>query len=131
MSAPGDAGSVRVAVPSAGVGGLAANADPHFGRCQHFTVVELADGQPDKTILIENLPHQDCLQPVELLASHGVKALIVRGIGMRPLVGFQQAGIEVYTGSGDTVGELVAAYAAGRLRLMDGRSACGGGRHGG
>ena len=34
--------------------------------------------------------------PVNLLAQHKVNALIVGGIGMRPLMGFKQAGIDVY-----------------------------------
>ena len=36
-----------------------------------------------------------CMVPVNLLASHNVKALIVGGIGMRPLMGFKQVGINV------------------------------------
>jgi predicted Fe-Mo cluster-binding NifX family protein len=123
--------TVRIAVPSVGSGGLAAGVEPHFGRCQHFTVVELTDGETARTMLIENLPHHDCLQPVEMLAAHGVNVLVVQGIGMRPLVGFRQAGIDVYTGSGATVGDLIAAFRAGRLRAMDGQSACHGGRHDG
>jgi predicted Fe-Mo cluster-binding NifX family protein len=34
--------------------------------------------------------------PVNLLAQHKVNALVVGGIGMRPLMGFRQVGINVY-----------------------------------
>jgi predicted Fe-Mo cluster-binding NifX family protein len=34
--------------------------------------------------------------PVNLLASQNVNVLVVGGIGLRPLLGFKQAGIEVY-----------------------------------
>ena len=34
--------------------------------------------------------------PVQKLAQEGVNAIVVGGIGMRPLMGFQQAGIAVY-----------------------------------
>jgi len=37
-----------------------------------------------------------CMVPVNLLADHNVKALIVGGIGMRHLMGFKQIGIDVY-----------------------------------
>jgi predicted Fe-Mo cluster-binding NifX family protein len=36
--------------------------------------------------------------PVNLLADDQVNALIVGGISMRPLMGFRQAGIDVYHG---------------------------------
>ena len=37
-----------------------------------------------------------CMVPVNLLASQNVNVLVVGGIGLRPLLGFKQAGIEVY-----------------------------------
>ncbi|MBN2081629.1 NifB/NifX family molybdenum-iron cluster-binding protein [bacterium] len=117
----------RIAIPSAGGGGLAARVDPHFGRCQCFTIVELTDGQPGKILLLDNPPHQDCLQPVQLLADHGVSALVVAGIGMRPLAGFVQAGITVYAGRAETVGELLQQYANGQLQQFDTSQVCGGG----
>jgi predicted Fe-Mo cluster-binding NifX family protein len=120
---------VRVAVPSTANGGLQARCDPHFGRCRCFTVVEVAPGEQHKVLLVENLAHHDCQGPVDLLASHGVRALIVEGIGMRPLVGFIQAGIKVYRGDGGgTVRELVDAYVCGQLPPLDETGVCGGGR---
>jgi predicted Fe-Mo cluster-binding NifX family protein len=118
----------RIAIPTAGGGGLAAHVDPHFGRCQCFTIVELNDGQPGKILLLDNPPHQDCLQPVQLLANHGVSALVVAGIGMRPLAGFMQAGITVYAGNAETAGELVQQFTSGQLQPFDTSQVCGGGR---
>lgn len=37
-----------------------------------------------------------CMVPVQLLASKNVQKLIVGGIGMRPLMGFNQVEIVVY-----------------------------------
>jgi len=118
----------RIAIPTAGGGGLMARVDPHFGRCQCFTIVELNDGQAGKILLLDNPPHQDCLQPVQLLADHGVSTLVVSGIGMRPLAGFMQSGITVYAGNAETVGELVQQFTNGQLRRFDTSQVCGHGR---
>jgi predicted Fe-Mo cluster-binding NifX family protein len=66
--------------------------------------------------------------PVNLLAQHRVTALIVGGIGMRPLAGFRQAGIDVYydptrPGIRPVVDDLIA----GRLPLIGDNEVCGGG----
>jgi predicted Fe-Mo cluster-binding NifX family protein len=107
---------------------MLAKASEHFGHCPYFTVVEVADGKPAKVIVVENVPHQDCFGPVQLLASQGVNAVIVQGIGMRPLIGFRSVGIEVYAGSGDTVGDMVNAYTSGKLSPLDESNTCGGGK---
>jgi predicted Fe-Mo cluster-binding NifX family protein len=119
---------IRVAVPTANSGGMLASSSAHFGRCPHFTVVEVTDGKPVKTVIVDNPPHSDCFGPVQLLASQDVSVMIVQGIGMRPLAGFRSVGIEVYAGSGGTVGDLITAYTSGKLVLMDESSVCGGGR---
>jgi predicted Fe-Mo cluster-binding NifX family protein len=121
--------AIRVAIPTEGSGGLMAKSSEHFGRCPYFTVVEVAEGAPIKTLLVENPPHHECLGPVQLLVEQGVSAIIVQGIGLRPLAGFRSEGIEVYTGRGETVGSLVAEFASGRLVQMDESSVCSGGRH--
>lgn len=117
--------AVRVAVPTAAAGGLAAEVSVHFGRSPHFTVVELADGVRPRVILLENPPHGDCQDPIALLEAHGVDVLIVHGMGMRPRAACQQAGIDVLVGSGRTVGDFVAAYRAGSLLAIDDRNTCG------
>jgi predicted Fe-Mo cluster-binding NifX family protein len=115
----------RLAIPTTGTGGLAADASPHFGRSPCFTVVELNGGEPTRVILLENAPHSNCEDPVALLQAHQVDALIVRGIGMRPLTACQRAGIGVLVGRGRTVGDFIAAYLAGGLAAIDERDTCG------
>ncbi|MCD6118498.1 NifB/NifX family molybdenum-iron cluster-binding protein [bacterium] len=120
---------IRVAVPATESCGMSAKSSEHFGRCPYFAVVEVTDGKPAEVLMIENPPHQDCFGPVNLLASQDVNAIIVQGIGMRPLLGFRSVGIEVYTGSGETVGDLMSEYTSGKLIQMDENGACSGGRH--
>jgi predicted Fe-Mo cluster-binding NifX family protein len=122
-------GAIMLAVPSNGAGGLEAERSGHFGRCDCFTIVEIADGEVGAVRVLENLPHTDggCLGPVKLLASNGVTALIVAGIGGRPLAGFKDAGIDVYFDKQlPTVSEAVDAVRAGNVEVIKPEWVCGG-----
>ena len=89
-----------VAFPTAHPGGLDAELGAHFGHCDIYTLVEVVEGQVSETRTIPNVPHQQggCMAPVMHLAQHGVKALVAGGMGLRPLMGFNQVGIEVFFG---------------------------------
>ena len=122
-------GRVVLAVPTNGEGGLECERSGHFGRCDCFTVVEIADGAVSAVRVVSNPPHEDggCLRPVNLLAGEGVNALVVAGIGGRPLAGFTDAGIAVYFDTtGPVVGDVVDALVAGELQLIDPSAVCGG-----
>jgi predicted Fe-Mo cluster-binding NifX family protein len=103
----------RVAVPTDGSDGLTARRSGHFGHCSHFTIVELNGIEIGEVKVIENAPHQEggCMTPVMLLADTMVDAIVVDGIGGRPLAGFTQMGIAVHAGVGETVEHVVRAYA--------------------
>lgn len=122
-------GRIVLAVPSIGEGGMDTERSGHFGRCDCFTIVEIADGAIVGTRVVDNPPHEEggCLRPVNLLASHGVNALIVAGIGARPLAGFDAAGITVYFDDAiPNVGDAVAALVAGEVEIIDPAYVCGG-----
>lgn len=123
----------RIAVPALADGGLDAERSAHFGQCDCFTVVEVADGRVVAVENIANPPHGEggCLAPVSLLASANVNSLVVAGMGMRPLAGFANAGIRVYFENETLqVGPVVEKMLAGQLPEMDPGSACSGGcRH--
>jgi len=66
--------------------------------------------------------------PVNLLAEHKVNVLIVGGIGMRPLMGFKQVGIDVYYDAERTdIRPVVEDLIAGKLQLIATDQVCGGG----
>jgi predicted Fe-Mo cluster-binding NifX family protein len=117
---------VRVAVPSEHPGGLAAPRSGHFGRAACFTIVEVHGARLGQVSVLENMPHTEggCMAPVMLLAQQGVNAIVVDGIGGRPLAGFNQLGIAVHAGSGQTVEESVRAFALDLLPSVDPESAC-------
>ncbi len=120
----------KIAIPSIGNGGLEGQRAGHFGHCEVFTVVDVKDGEIKNVSIIQNQEHVQggCMVPVNLLASHKVNALIVGGIGLRPLMGFQQAGIRVF--HENTQVEIKAAVEElilGKLSLIDNEQVCGGG----
>jgi len=119
-----------VAVPSEQPGGLNAGVGAHFGHCELYTLVEVEDGKVGEARIIPNVPHVQggCMAPVNYLANHGVRALVAGGMGQRPLMGFQQVGIDVfYGGDSRTVGEAVQNLLQGKLPRFGLAQTCGGG----
>ena len=124
-----DNGRIILAVPSVGDGGMRCERSGHFGRCDCFTVVDIEGGQVVSHRVVDNPPHEEggCLRPVNLLASHGVNALVVAGIGARPLAGFNDAGITVYYDDHTPmVEDVVTALIAGEVEVIDPSYVCGG-----
>jgi len=122
--------STVVAFPSSHPGGLESTIGAHFGHCDLYTLVEVANGEVQKVRTLPNVPHQQggCMAPVNHLAQNGVQVLIAGGMGMRPLMGFNQVGIDVfYGGSARTVGEALEAFLRGSLQLFTREFTCGGG----
>jgi len=71
-------------------GGLGGVRSGHFGHCDVFTLVDVEDGKIKEVTTLPNQEHAQggCMIPVNLLSENNVNALIVGGIGMRPLMGF-------------------------------------------
>jgi len=120
----------RIAIPSIGNGGMDGQRSGHFGHCDVFTFIDVENGEIKDVTTLQNQEHVQggCMVPVNLLASHNVSALIVGGIGMRPLMGFKQVGIEVYHDDerGD-IGPVVNDLIAGKLPMISDDQVCGGG----
>ena len=122
----------RIAIPSSHPGGLAAEVGAHFGHCDVYTLVDLKDGLIAQVNTLASIPHEQggCLAAVNHLASNGVTVLIAGGMGLRPLMGFNQASIEVYRGGASpTVESAVRALIAGDLERFTREFTCGGGQH--
>ncbi len=122
--------SITVAIPSSMPGGLDSSLGAHFGHCDLYTLVDVTDGQVQNVRILPNVPHQQggCMAPVNHLAQNGVHVLIAGGMGMRPLMGFNQVGIDVlYGGVAQTVGVAVDAFLKGSLQQFTSDFTCGGG----
>ena len=121
----------RIAIPSQGNGGLDGQRSGHFGHCDVFTLVDVEQGKIKKITTLPNQEHNQggCMVPVNLLASNKVTALIVGGIGLRPLMGFKQVGIDVYhDATRAEIRPVVEDLIAGELPLIQEDQVCGGGR---
>ena len=122
--------TVRIAVPSEGTGGLDGLRAGHFGHCDVFTLVDVEDGAIKEVTILENKEHVQggCMVPVNILADAKVNQLIVGGIGMRPLQGFNQAGIDVYyDGERREIRPVVEDMIAAKLQVIGDDQVCGGG----
>lgn len=119
-----------IAVPCGQPGGVDAALSAHFGHCDLYTLIKVTDGQAAEIEVIPNMPHAQggCLAPVQYLAGKGVTILLAGGMGMRPLMGFNQAGVQVlHSGDAQTVGEALNSYLAGQLVQFSQQHTCGGG----
>ena len=66
--------------------------------------------------------------PVNLLAQNNVNALIVGEIGMRPLMGFNQVGINVYyEAERQEIKPVVEDLISEKLNIIGNDQVCGGG----
>ncbi|HEC99420.1 MAG TPA: dinitrogenase iron-molybdenum cofactor biosynthesis protein [Proteobacteria bacterium] len=124
---------VKIAVPSNFPGGLEAGLSGHFGHCDVYTVATIAETKIHDVEVIPNHGHEPgaCLAPVMLLARNGVQGIISGGMGMRPLLGFKQAGIRVFLyREGGQVKDALAALQANRLPEFTDQHTCAGHGHG-
>ncbi len=124
--------NLRIAVPTDNPGGMAASRSDHFGHCDLFTVINLQDGKIAGVDTINNIEHGagGCLVPVKLLKDNNVDALVVGGMGMRPLQGFSEVGIEVYFAARDeyqNVLTVIDGFLQNKLPVMHPQQACKGG----
>jgi predicted Fe-Mo cluster-binding NifX family protein len=120
--------TIRVAVPSEQPGGLDAERAGHFGHAACFTLVDISPaGEVGEVEVLQNAPHTEggCMTPVLFLAENNVDAIVVQGIGGRPLMGFNQVGIAVLQGVGVQVQETVDALLDGGLPQFSAEHACG------
>ncbi len=120
----------RIAIPSNGEGGLNGKRSGHFGHCDVFTFVDVEEGKITGVSTLANQEHVQggCMVPVNLLAEHRVNALIVGGIGMRPLMGFRQVGIDVYhDDQRPDIEPVVMDLISGNLQEITNDQVCGGG----
>lgn len=124
---------MRIAIPTNSPGGLEASRSDHFGHCDVFTVVELDAEKKVKSVETLDTPEHGaggCMVPVQVLSDAGVNAIVVGGIGARPMQGFAEVGIDVYWAERNSIldaATVVEKFSAGMLPKMNGDQACKGG----
>ncbi|MFZ5764251.1 MAG: NifB/NifX family molybdenum-iron cluster-binding protein [Thermodesulfobacteriota bacterium] len=123
---------IKLAVPTNSPGGMKASRSDHFGHCDLFTVIDLHEGKVISVETVENAAHEagGCMVPVRLLQERDVDALVVGGMGARPLMGFNEVGIDVYFAERDEfrdVEAVVSGFLQGRFPVMQPQHTCQGG----
>ncbi len=123
--------TLTLAIPSDNPGGLTAGISAHFGHCDLFTLISIEDDQIASVNTVSNVEHGTggCVEPVNLLRDQGVQAVVVGGIGARPMQAFADAGIAVYYADRDAlknVGEAASGMIAGKFPMMRADQTCQG-----
>ncbi len=104
--------------------GLDGEMSMHFGRCPAYVVAYITDdNQVDKTEVVEN-PYFAQHVPGQVptfINSLGANVIIAGGMGPKAIDMFKGFGIEVATGVGGNVGNVLQAYLDGKV---SGASGC-------
>jgi predicted Fe-Mo cluster-binding NifX family protein len=123
--------SVFLAVPSNTPGGLDAGISEHFGHCDLFTLINIQEGKVAAVNTVANVEHGagGCLEPVQLLKDQGVEAIVVGGMGARPMQAFADVNIDVYFAEKNSlskVQEAVEGLVQGNFPRMQADQTCKG-----
>lgn len=109
--------NLRIAIPSLDNTGLTSPVSEHFGRCSHFTLVDIEASEIKSVSTIDN-PYAHSHAPGQVpqfVHEHGANVMLAGGLGHRAITFFEQYGIQVATGAQGTVQHTVQAYLAGQL----------------
>lgn len=90
----------------------------HFGRCPHFTLIDIVDGKTLNKEIIENPGHEPGYIP-QFLRKKGVKKIICGGMGVRAQGFFEEMGIEAVMGIDGSIDEVVKKLENGMLESSE------------
>ena len=115
---------MRLCIPTEDAGGLEAVPAGHFGRAAFFTLVE---GESGAVEVVANHPraggHGSC-SAWQLLGLGAGDVVACRGMGQGARQALGAAGVGVVVAEGGQVGEVVAAWRAGRLHGLAEAESC-------
>jgi len=123
--------SLFLAVPSNTPGGLDAEISEHFGHCELFTLINIQEGKVASVDTVPNVEHGagGCMEPVQLLKDQGVQAIVVGGMGARPMQALADVNIDVYFAEKNSlkkVQEAVDGLVQGNFPVMRADQTCKG-----
>ncbi|QCT94100.1 dinitrogenase iron-molybdenum cofactor biosynthesis protein [Caminibacter mediatlanticus TB-2] len=89
---------MRVVIPTSTPDGLLAKRGAHFGKAPFYVIVDIENNEIKDINFVQNPGHSGgaCGNAVMNIKNLGADVLVVSGIGQRPLLGFQEAGIKVF-----------------------------------
>ena len=107
----------RIAFACEDNGGLKSQMSMHFGRCPYYTLVDV-EGEDIKSVEVIENPYYNNHTPgavPQFINSQNVQVMIAGGMGPRAIDLFQSLGIEVATGVGGQVENVLKAYLEGKV----------------
>jgi predicted Fe-Mo cluster-binding NifX family protein len=119
---------MRVVIPTSTPDGLLAKRGAHFGKAPFYVIVDIENKEIKDISFTPNPGHAGgaCGNAVANIQKLGADALIVSGIGGRPLEGFKQAKIKVYFDNvSPTVKEAVDKLLIGEIQEIQPQNTCG------
>lgn len=120
---------MNICIPVEADNGLASPVCAHFGSAPGFLIVDVDSGAC-RAVANGNQHHgHGMCAPLQSLQGEQIDGMVVGGIGMGALEKLAAAHIDVYRAEHATVGEVVAAFKAGSLKLMQPGQACASHRH--
>jgi len=117
----------KIAIPSLNESGLESDVCFHYGSCEYFTIVDVSDKNIESVKTISNLSPEiehNCAAPSKILESHNVNAVLVAGIGGRPLMSLAEKNIKVFAGITGKVSNAVDDYNNGLLQELSMNGTC-------
>jgi predicted Fe-Mo cluster-binding NifX family protein len=106
---------MKICVTSTG-SGLDSPADPRFGRCPYFVIVD------PETMEYEAVPNQSAdasggagIQAAQTVALKGAGVVVTGHAGPNAIQALEAAGIRIMTGASGTVSDAIEQYRDGRL----------------
>jgi len=109
---------MKIAIAAAG-STTDAMADPRFGRCAYFVVVDIETGD---VAAVENPGAQAGsgagIQAAQTVAKSGADAVVAANYGPNAHEALSAGGIEAYVGAEGTVAAMVEAFKAGQMQKV-------------
>jgi predicted Fe-Mo cluster-binding NifX family protein len=108
---------MRIAVSADSRKGLDSVVCPHFGRCPHFILVDLDDGEVRWVSEVDN-PFCEQHRPDQVpsfISILGADVMLTGVMGGQAITFFQKYGIKGVTGAHGTVSQSVERYLDGQL----------------
>ena len=102
---------MRIAIPSISDEGLESEVSGHFGRSPYYTFVDIEEGEIKN---VESVPvpyeNHDPGDLPNFVKEHGGEVVIAYGMGSRAVDFFQQFGIDVVTGAGGKIKDVIEGF---------------------
>ncbi|MFH1845979.1 MAG: NifB/NifX family molybdenum-iron cluster-binding protein [Candidatus Omnitrophota bacterium] len=93
----------------------------HFGRCPHFTIIDIENGDVTNKEIIENPGHHPGFLP-GFLKEKGVNCIVAGGMGQRASMLFTEQGIETLLGASGSIDDVLDKLKKNELK--SGESLC-------